>query len=292
MRDIAAPRQRQPPERHRRRDADAGAGQGDGARSSTSRRNARYPILGASLQRRGGIARHDAVAWGYRARRRRARRRHHPELRGHRHPLANGRRSRRRNAPGASSARGKVGVVAAGHSSVLADDGGLPPADPEPSAAGAGVRADQAGPRTRWSCRSAVHVYISQSDKGELVIGAGIDTYTRYAQRGSFQVIEDTLAALVELFPIFSRAADDCGSGAASSTSAPTPARSSAARRSRASTSTAAGAPAASRRRPARAGSSRTPSRRTGRTAERSRSRSTASHRALIDEHGAAGVAH
>ena len=46
----------------------------------------RYPVLGAALQRRGGTARHDAVAWGYARARRRARRRHHRELRGHRHP--------------------------------------------------------------------------------------------------------------------------------------------------------------------------------------------------------------
>jgi sarcosine oxidase subunit beta len=51
----------------------------------------------------------------------------------------------------------------------------------------------------------AVHGYISQSDKGDLVIGAGIDAYTGYGQRGSFSVIESTMAAIVELFPIFSR---------------------------------------------------------------------------------------
>jgi sarcosine oxidase subunit beta len=50
-----------------------------------------------------------------------------------------------------------------------------------------------------------VHVYVSQSDKGELVLGAGIDAYNSYAQRGSFHVIESQMAALVELFPIFSR---------------------------------------------------------------------------------------
>ena len=50
-----------------------------------------------------------------------------------------------------------------------------------------------------------VHGYISQSDKGDLVIGAGIDSYTGYGQRGSFTTIEHTLAAIVELFPIFSR---------------------------------------------------------------------------------------
>jgi len=52
---------------------------------------------------------------------------------------------------------------------------------------------------------NAVHVYVSQSDKGELVIGAGIDAYNSYSQRGSFHVIEHQMAALIELFPIFSR---------------------------------------------------------------------------------------
>jgi sarcosine oxidase subunit beta len=52
---------------------------------------------------------------------------------------------------------------------------------------------------------NSVHVYLSQSDKGELVIGAGIDTFNSYAQRGSFHIIEHQMAAMLELFPIFSR---------------------------------------------------------------------------------------
>ena len=53
---------------------------------------------------------------------------------------------------------------------------------------------------------NAVHVYVSQAHKGELVMGAGIDAYNGYGQRGSFHVIEQQMAAAVELFPIFSRA--------------------------------------------------------------------------------------
>ena len=52
---------------------------------------------------------------------------------------------------------------------------------------------------------NTVHVYLSQSDKGELVIGAGADLYNSYAQRGAFNVIEHQMGALTELFPIFSR---------------------------------------------------------------------------------------
>jgi sarcosine oxidase subunit beta len=51
-----------------------------------------------------------------------------------------------------------------------------------------------------------VHVYCSQAHKGELVLGAGVDQYNGYGQRGAFHVIEDQLAAAVELFPIFARA--------------------------------------------------------------------------------------
>jgi sarcosine oxidase subunit beta len=53
---------------------------------------------------------------------------------------------------------------------------------------------------------NAVHVYVSQADKGELVMGAGIDPYTSYAQRGSFHVIEHQMAAALELFPVFAHA--------------------------------------------------------------------------------------
>ena len=53
---------------------------------------------------------------------------------------------------------------------------------------------------------NAVHVYVSQADKGELVMGAGIDAYNGYAQRGSFHVIEHQMAAALELFPIFEHA--------------------------------------------------------------------------------------
>jgi sarcosine oxidase subunit beta len=53
---------------------------------------------------------------------------------------------------------------------------------------------------------NAVHVYVSQADKGELVMGAGIDQYNGYGQRGSFHVIENQLAAAIELFPIFEHA--------------------------------------------------------------------------------------
>jgi sarcosine oxidase subunit beta len=53
---------------------------------------------------------------------------------------------------------------------------------------------------------NAVHVYVSQADKGELVMGAGIDAHNSYTQRGGFHVIEHQMAAALELFPIFAQA--------------------------------------------------------------------------------------
>jgi sarcosine oxidase subunit beta len=52
---------------------------------------------------------------------------------------------------------------------------------------------------------NTIHAYVSQSDKGELVIGAGTDGYNSYSQRGGFNIVEDTIMAIVELFPLFSR---------------------------------------------------------------------------------------
>ena len=53
---------------------------------------------------------------------------------------------------------------------------------------------------------NAVHVYVCQAHKGELVMGAGVDTYNGYGQRGAFHIIERQMAAAVELFPVFARA--------------------------------------------------------------------------------------
>ena len=50
-----------------------------------------------------------------------------------------------------------------------------------------------------------IHMYVSQSDRGEIVLGGGADIYTSYAQRGGIPVMEDNVAALLELFPAFSR---------------------------------------------------------------------------------------
>ena len=164
---------------------------------------ARYPVLGASYQPRGGVARHDAVAWGY-ARAADARGIdiiQQCEVQGIRREGA--------RVIGVETSRGfirarKVGVVVAGHASVLADMAQLRfPVESHPLQA---LVSEPLKPVLDTVIMSnAVHGYISQSDKGELVIGAGVDQYNGYGQRGSFHVIEGTLAAIKALFPAFSR---------------------------------------------------------------------------------------
>lgn len=163
----------------------------------------RYPVLGASLQRRGGTARHDAVAWGYaRA----------ADARGvdivQNCPVTgfvieDGQVKGVETAKGTIRA-GKVGVVVAGHCSVMADLAGFRlPVESHPLQA---MVSEPIKPVIDCVVMSgAVHCYVSQSDKGELVLGAGIDNHNSYTQRGALHVIEDQLGSLCELYPIFSR---------------------------------------------------------------------------------------
>jgi sarcosine oxidase subunit beta len=164
----------------------------------------RYPVIGAALQRRGGVARHDAVAWGY----------------------ARGADARgvdiiqnceviglRRGADGAiagvETTRGfigtrRVGVVAAGHTSVIMSMADVRvPIESYPLQALVSEPVKPVFPCVVMS--NAVHAYISQSDKGELVIGAGTDQYTSYSQQGGLHITAHTLDAILELFPQFSR---------------------------------------------------------------------------------------
>src|SRR5690606_21605029 len=167
-------------------------------------KDARYPVMGAALQRRGGTARHDAVAWGYA-----------------RADSARGvdiiqncevtaiRRGRDGAVTGVETTRGpiaakKIGVVAAGHSSVLMQMAGVQvPLESYPLQALVSEPVKPVFPCVVMS--NTVHAYISQSDKGELVIGAGTDQYTSYSQMGSLHIIQHTLDAICEMFPIFTR---------------------------------------------------------------------------------------
>ena len=164
---------------------------------------ARYPILGASLQRRAGVARHDAVAWGF------ARAADALGVDIIEQCEVTGIDVRGGRAVGVQTTRGpigsdRIGVVVAGHASVLAKMADLRlPIESHPLQA---FVSEPIKPVLDTVVMSgAVHGYISQSDKGELVIGAGIDAYNGYGNRGSFQVIEHTMQAIIELFPAFSR---------------------------------------------------------------------------------------
>ena len=99
---------------------------------------------------------------------------------------------------------GKVACVTAGSSGVVAAMAGLRlPVESRPLQA---LVSEPVKPCLDTVVMSnAVHGYISQSDKGDLVIGAGVDSYNGYGQRGSFNVIEHTVQAICELFPAFSR---------------------------------------------------------------------------------------
>ncbi|QDZ03118.1 sarcosine oxidase subunit beta [Nitratireductor mangrovi] len=167
-------------------------------------KDARYPVMGAALQRRGGTARHDAVAWGY--------------ARG---AAARGvdiiqncevtgiRRGPDGAVTGVETSRGfigarKIGVVAAGHSTVLMDMAGVRmPLESYPLQALVSEPVKPCFPCVVMS--NTVHAYISQSDKGELVIGAGTDQYTSYSQTGGLHIIQHTLDAICEMFPMFTR---------------------------------------------------------------------------------------
>ena len=165
--------------------------------------NIRYPVMGATLQRRGGTARHDAVAWGY--------------ARGAdamgvdiiqncevtNINVKNGQVIGIETTKGSIKSK-KIGVVAAGHSSVIANMVGIRlPLESRPLQA---LVSEPVKPVIDTVVMSnTIHAYVSQSDKGELVIGAGTDGYTSYTQRGGFNIVEDTITAIVELFPLFSR---------------------------------------------------------------------------------------
>ncbi len=164
---------------------------------------ARYPVIGATLQRSGGTNRHDAVVWGY------ARAADSMGVDIIQQCEVTNIVVEGGAVTGVETTRGKistrrVGCVTAGHTSVIAAMLGLKlPIESHPLQALVSEPVKPILPCVVMS--NAVHVYVSQSDKGELVIGAGIDPYVSYTQRGSLDIIEHQMAALVELFPVFAR---------------------------------------------------------------------------------------
>ncbi|MBM22542.1 MAG: sarcosine oxidase subunit beta [Stappia sp.] len=166
--------------------------------------NVRYPVLGGALQRRGGVARHDAVAWGY------ARGADRLGVDIIQNCAVTGiRRGADGAVTGVETSRGfigakKVGVVAAGHSTVVMDMAGVRmPLESYPLQALVSEPVKPVFPCVVMS--NTMHAYISQSDKGELVIGAGTDQYVSYSQTGGLQITTHTVDAICELFPQFRR---------------------------------------------------------------------------------------
>ncbi len=165
--------------------------------------DARYPILGASLQRRGGTARHDALAWGF------ARAADSVGVDIIQNCEVMGIQREDGAVTGVETSRGfiksgKVGCVTAGNSGVLASLAGLRlPLESRPLQAWV---SEPLKPQLNLVVMSnAVHAYISQTDRGELLCGAGVDSYNGYAQRGSPSTLEHAVSAIVEMFPRFSR---------------------------------------------------------------------------------------
>ena len=166
--------------------------------------SARYPVMGASWQPRAGVARHDAVAWGFA----RGADAHGVDLIQQTEVqdliIEDGTVVGVRTAQYGDIRADKVGCVVAGNSSVLAKMGGFElPLESHPLQA---LVSEPIKPILDTVVMSNhVHGYASQSDKGDLVIGAGIDGYNGYGQRGSYATVEHTIQAILEMFPVFSR---------------------------------------------------------------------------------------
>lgn len=165
--------------------------------------NARFPIQGGLLQRRGGTARHDAVVWGYA---RGADRRgvdivQNCEVRGIN--IEHGRVTGVETTRGTIHAR-KIAMAVAGSSSRVAAMAGLR-LPVESHVLQAFVSEGIKPLIDNVVTFGAGHFYISQSDKGGLVFGGDIDGYNSYAQRGNMPMMEDVCEAGMALMPIIGR---------------------------------------------------------------------------------------
>jgi len=164
---------------------------------------ARFPVLGGFIQRRGGVARHDAVAWGY------ARGADAMGVDIVQNCEVNGLRISGNRIQGVETSKGfvaadKVVISVAGNSSVVASMAGIKlPIVSMPLQA---MVSEPVKPILDGIVNSpAVHAYVSQSDRGEILIGGRTDAYPSYGQRGTLPALEDTLSATLNMFPAFSR---------------------------------------------------------------------------------------
>jgi len=165
--------------------------------------NGRFPVLGGLAQRRGGTARHDAVAWGFA---------HAADARGVdiiEHCEVTGIISEGGAVQGVRTSRGeirapKVGLAVAGHTSVLAAMAGI--AVPIESHLLQAFVSE--GLKPLIDCVVTFgggHFYISQSDKGGLVFGGGLDGYNSYGQRGALPTAQHVYAAGISMIPALGR---------------------------------------------------------------------------------------
>lgn len=164
----------------------------------------RYPVLGATLQRRAGIARHDAVVFGL------ARAANALGVDLIQGCEVTGFEIEAGEVRGVHTTRGRigagaVGLVGAGRTSLLTSMAGFSvPIQSYPLQALVSEVLESFLPAVIMS--GALHVYVSQAHKGELVMGASRDNYLSYAQRGSFHILESQIQAALELYPIMRRA--------------------------------------------------------------------------------------
>jgi sarcosine oxidase subunit beta len=163
----------------------------------------RFPVYGGFIQNRGGISRHDAVAWGY------ARQASKAGVDLIQQCEVTGMITSDSRITAVQTNRGTISadrfaLCVAGHSSQLAAMAGLRlPIRSIPLQA---MVTEPVRPIHEVCLMSArIHVYVSQTDRGELVFGGGADLYSSYAQRGSLDIHRRNCAALIELLPIFSR---------------------------------------------------------------------------------------
>ena len=163
----------------------------------------RYPVLGGLYQERGGTARHDAVAWGY------ARACSDMGMHIIQNCEVTGVETEGGQVRAVNTSKGRIGcdklaMVVAGHSSQLAEMAGF--RLPIESVALQALVSEPIKPcMDVVVMANTVHGYLSQSDKGEMVIGGGTDGFNNFTQRGSWHHVEETVRALVETFPMISR---------------------------------------------------------------------------------------
>jgi len=165
--------------------------------------NCRFPVHGGFIQRRGGISRHDAVAWGYA----RAANAYGVDI--IQQCEVTGFNIQSGQVTGVNTTRGAIGaekisLAVAGHTSELARMAGF--RVPVTSMALQAMVSEPIKPCLDTVVMSpVVHMYVSQSDRGELIFGGGADVYNSYAQRGGIPLLQENVASLLELFPVFSR---------------------------------------------------------------------------------------